>query len=380
MKKLKALASLGLVGAMSLSLVACGSNDNQTETTESETAMESTTEYVDMSEIETVTEENIDEVEAVSYIGYLMGMEEMDNTAYTGTVYYFDVLVSGIEQENTTDEAAETEEGTVVETEEATSETEETSEVETTTEEVETASETEATTEEAETTSETEATTEEVETASETEATLVEDGETIEISEPEEEGIGYRGKMVLFVAEGADEGINPTVGEYYRLDVSPYMTMSIPPQAELRHMYEASDADIEYFNSMKEQLSTYEDCLETYTNGAMLPEEILYDAVSQCGYWTDEQVIAFREWFTSTYEESEYDVEMFGNVRTSEEEIESIREALEAESIAIEEAEAAEAEATETETSTEEVTETETSTEASTEDETPVEETSTEVE
>lgn len=354
MKKLKALASLGLVGAMSLSLVACGSNDNQTETTESETAMESTTEYVDMSEIETVTEENIDEVEAVSYIGYLMGMEEMDNTAYTGTVYYFDVLVSGIEQENTTDEAAETEEGTVVETEEATSETEETSEVETTTEEVE--------------------------TASETEATLVEDGETIEISEPEEEGIGYRGKMVLFVAEGADEGINPTVGEYYRLDVSPYMTMSIPPQAELRHMYEASDADIECFNSMKEQLSTYEDCLETYTNGAMLPEEILYDAVSQCGYWTDEQVIAFREWFTSTYEESEYDVEMFGNVRTSEEEIESIREALEAESIAIEEAEAAEAEATETETSTEEVTETETSTEASTEDETPVEETSTEVE
>lgn len=354
MKKLKALASLGLVGAMSLSLVACGSNDTQTETAESETAMESTTEYVDMSEIETVTEENIDEVEAVSYIGYLMGMEEMDNTAYTGTVYYFDVLVSGIEQENTTEEAAETEEGTVVETEEATSETEETSEVETTTEEAE--------------------------TASETEDILVEDGETIEISEPEEEGIGYRGKMVLFVAEGADEGINPTVGEYYRLDVSPYMTMSIPPQAELRHMYEASDADIEYFNSMKEQLSTYEDCLETYTNGAMLPEEILYDAVSQCGYWTDEQVIAFREWFTSTYEESEYDVEMFGNVRTSEEEIESIREALEAESIAIEEAEAAEAEATETETSTEEVTETETSTEASTEDETPVEETSTEVE
>lgn len=368
MKKLKALASLGLVGAMSLSLVACGSNDNQTETTESETAMESTTEYVDMSEIETVTEENIDEVEAVSYIGYLMGMEEMDNTAYTGTVYYFDVLVSGIEQENTTEEAAETEEGTVVETEEATSETEETSEVETTTEEAETASETEVTTEDVE------------EATSETEDILIEDGETIEISEPEEEGIGYRGKMVLFVAEGADEGINPTVGEYYRLDVSPYMTMSIPPQAELRHMYEASDADVEYFNSMKEQLSTYEDCLETYTNGAMLPEEILYDAVSQCGYWTDEQVVAFREWFTSTYEESEYDVEMFGNVRTSEEEIESIREALEAESIAIEEAEAAEAEATETETSTEEVTETETSTEASTEDETPVEETSTEVE
>ena len=173
MKKLKALASLGLVGAMSLSLVACGSNDNQTETTESETAMESTTEYVDMSEIETVTEENIDEVEAVSYIGYLMGMEEMDNTAYTGTVYYFDVLVSGIEQENTTEEAAETEEGTVVETEEATSETEETSEVETTTEEVETASETEVTTEDVE------------ETTSETEAILVEDGETIEISEPE---------------------------------------------------------------------------------------------------------------------------------------------------------------------------------------------------
>ena len=155
--------------------------------------------------------------------------------------------------------------------------------------------------------------------------------------------------------EGAEDGIVPEVGKYYRLDVSPYMTMSIPPQAELVHIYEANEADVEYFNSMKAELSTYEDCLEVYMNGAMTVEEILYDAVSQCGYWTDEQVEAFREWFTGEY--ATYDEDMFSQVRTSVEEIESIREALEAESIAIAESEAAAASEVSTEDSTETSTE-----------------------
>ena len=146
------------------------------------------------------------------------------------------------------------------------------------------------------------------------------------------------------------------------------MTMSIPPQAELVHIYEANEADVEYFNSMKAELSTYEDCLEVYMNGAMTVEEILYDAVSQCGYWTDEQVEAFREWFTGEY--ATYDEDMFSQVRTSVEEIESIREALEAESIAIAESEAVTASEVSTEDSTETSTEEATTeeTEASTEE------------
>lgn len=371
MKKLKVL-SLGLVGAMSLSLVACGNSTESTETTEPTSTVvetESETEYVDVDQIETDTSVNIDEVETVPYIGYLMGMEEMDSTAYTGNIYYFDVLKSGIEstsaeEETTTEASTEDETTTEVSTEEASTE-----EVETTETSTEETSTEDAATEVVEVDTVSAETAEDsTEEASTEEDTIVEDGTSIDIAEPEEDGVGYRGKMVLFVMEGAEDGIVPEVGKYYRLDVSPYMTMSIPPQAELVHIYEANEADVEYFNSMKAELSTYEDCLEVYMNGAMTVEEILYDAVSQCGYWTDEQVEAFREWFTGEY--ATYDEDMFSQVRTSVEEIESIREALEAESIAIAESEAATASEVSTEDSTETSTEEATTeeTEASTEE------------
>lgn len=171
--------------------------------------------------------------------------------------------------------------------------------------------------------------TEETDEADENEEIIVNDDSApvAEIDNTQND-VGYRGNIILL--QGETGIIEVEVGKIYKLNISDAMTMSIPPQAVLKSIALANETEVEYFNTFKEVLSNYEECLSMYMSGAIAPDEILSDAIEQSGYWTDEEVNAFKEWFKGTYADVQYD-EKLKFIMNSEERIESITRALEAE-------------------------------------------------
>ena len=243
--------------------------EESTETTAAETVAE--TEVV--TEVETATVEVAVEDDSVGYVGILLGKHLSDYMTedFEGEVLYFNVIGTGSNSDTTEDIGFG---GTGTEVSERPTEDEAETEVET---------------------------------------------ETVE------ENLGYHGKMILFVDKDMADTLEAEVGNYYKLQVSPYMTMSIPPQANLVSLEAGTAEDEEYYLSMKEKYSNYPSCSENYVSGLLTDEEIISDAINNYTYWTDEQIEAFRAWFGD--EHSDYkEFDRLWLIMTTEDEIESLKE------------------------------------------------------
>ena len=258
--------------------------EESTETTAAETVAE--TEVV--TEVETATVEVAVEDDSVGYVGILLGKHLSDYMTedFEGEVLYFNVIGTGSNSDDTEDiefgdtgsNGDTTEDigfgGTGTEVSERPTKDETETEVET---------------------------------------------ETVE------ENLGYHGKMILFVDKDMADTLDAEVGNYYKLQVSPYMTMSIPPQANLVSLEAGTAEDEEYYLSMKEKYSNYPSCSENYVSGLLTDEEIISDAINNYTYWTDEQIEAFRAWFGD--EHSDYkEFDRLWLIMTTEDEIESLKE------------------------------------------------------
>lgn len=107
---------------------------------------------------------------------------------------------------------------------------------------------------------------------------------------------GYSGQIIVYIDENVLNNNNLlefNKGEVWKFIVKPMMTMSIPPQVTAVDFEKLDDSNIEKFEEIKSQVSTFKVQMIDYEQ--MELDSIIMDANMNYATWTQEEIIEFQE-------------------------------------------------------------------------------------
>lgn len=123
---------------------------------------------------------------------------------------------------------------------------------------------------------------------------------------------GYSGILEISCEDDENKGID--IGNTYKFEVGPMMTMSIPPRVIMVKYENASEKDIETLNNNKVNISNYVESMLNYQNMSL--DDIIADSNIQYAIWTDEEIEEFQAFISGLGYNSDYEKESL--VKTSE--------------------------------------------------------------
>jgi hypothetical protein len=121
---------------------------------------------------------------------------------------------------------------------------------------------------------------------------------------------GYSGVIIINVNDDLkDELDDIEIGKSYKVETTPMITMSLPPQVVAVHVTEATEDEMEELEKTREVISNYEECMSKYKDMSL--SDIINNANMNYATWTQEQIEEFISYINKKGYSEDYEVHSY---------------------------------------------------------------------